>query len=79
MFLFKSVWMFFLCFNCTSPGQECILLQSDVEVDDKDKTTTCTSEQAAAREKFARPSKKRQQQRMTAWTTEQSRQFDPGG
>ena len=61
-----------LRFNCTSPDQEdiIILLQPNVGVDDKDKTTTCTSEQAAAREEFARPSKKRQQQRMAAWTTE---------
>ena len=69
----------FLRFNCTSPEQECVLLQPDVGVDDNDKATTCTSEQAAAHEEFARPSKERQQQRMTAWTTEQSKQFDPGG
>ena len=64
-----------LRFNCTSPEQECILLQPDVGVDDeKDQPTT--SQQAAAREESARPTKKRQQQRMTAWTTEQSKQFD---
>ena len=54
-----------------------ILLQPDVGVDDEENTTT--SEQVAAREKFAGPSKKRQQQKMTAWTTVQSKLFDPGG
>ena len=62
--------------NCTSPEQ-CILFQPDVGVDDNDEATT--SQQAAAREEFARPTKKRQQQRMTAWTTNQSKQLDPGG
>ena len=68
----------FLRFNCTSSEQECILLQPDVGVDDK-KDQPTASQQAAAREKFARPTKKRQQQRMTVWTTDQSKQFDPGG
>ena len=67
----------FLRVNCTSTEQECILLQPNVGVDDEEKIST--SEQAAAREEFARPPKKRQQQRMTARTTEQSKQFDPGG
>ena len=59
----------FLRFNCTSLEQECILLQPDVGVDDeKDRPTI--SQQAAACEEFARPTKKRQQQRMTTWTTE---------
>ena len=63
--------------NCTSPEQECILFQPDVGVDgDRDQPTT--SQRATAREEFARPTKKRQQQRMTAWTTEQSKQFDLG-
>ena len=66
----------FLRFNCTSPKQECILFQPEVEVDDKDKAA---SQQAAAREEFARPTKKRHQQRTTAWTINQSKQFDPGG
>ena len=67
-----------LRFNCTSPDQECILFQPDVGVDDeKDQPTN--SQQAVACEKFARPTKKRQQQRSTEWTTEQSEQFDPGG
>ena len=59
--------------SCTSPEQECVLLQPDVEVDDEEKIST--SEQAAARKEFARLPKKRQQQRMTAWTTEQSKQL----
>ena len=54
-----------------------ILLQPDVGVDGEEKTTTLA--QAAAREEFAKPSKKRQQQRMTAWTTEQSKQLNPRG
>ena len=67
----------FLRFNCSSPEQECILLQPGVGVDNK-KDQPSTSQQVTAREEFARPTKKRQQQRMTAWTTEQSKQFDRG-
>ena len=63
--------------NCTSPEQECSLLQLDVGVDDK-KETTANSQQAAVREEFARPTKNRQRQRTTAWTTEQNKQFDRG-
>ena len=64
--------------SCTSPEQECILLQPDVAVDDEEKTTT--SEKTSAREEFARPSKKRKQQRrMPAWGKDQTEQFDPGG
>ena len=64
--------------NCTSPEQQCILLhQPDVGVDDE-KETTATTQQAAVREEFARPTKKQQRHRMTAWTTEQSKQFDRG-
>ena len=67
----------FLRVSCTNPEQEWILHQLDVEVDEEEKTSS--PEQTAAREEFTRSSKKRQQQRMTAWTTEQSKQFDPGG
>ena len=77
-FLFQASVDGFLHVSCTRPEQECILLQPDVGLDD-DKEKATNSEQAAAREKFARPSKKRQQQRITAWTTEQSKQFGPGG
>ena len=78
VFLFKPISIVFctvaqawtrrvplFCFNQTSV------------VDDEEKTII--SEQAAAREKFARPSKKRQQRRMKTWTTMQSEQIDPGG
>ena len=63
--------------GCTSPEQEWTtnLLRADVGV----KPETSTSEQAAAREEFARPPKKRQQQRVTAWGYDQSKQFDPEG
>ena len=44
----------FLRVNSTSPEQECTLLRPDIEVDDEDKTTTSTSQQAACREEFAR-------------------------
>ena len=61
----------------TSPEQEWTLnlLQADVGV----KPEISTSEQAAARKDFARSSKKRQQQRMTAWGNDQTKQLDPGG
>ena len=64
----------FLRLNCTSPDKECILFQSEVGVDDNNQAT---SQQAAVREEFARPSKKRHQG-ITAWSTEQSKQFDRG-
>ena len=64
--------------NFTSPEQECILLHKpDVGVEDE-KETTDTLQEAAVRGEFARPTKKRQWQRTTAWTTEQSKQFDRG-
>ena len=54
----------FLRPNCTSTEQEYILLlQPDIRMDDNNETTT---QQAAAHEEFARPTKKRQQQGMTA-------------
>ena len=49
----------FLHSNCTSPEQECILLQLDVGVDGE-KETTATSQQAAVCEEFARPIKRQQ-------------------
>ena len=42
--------------NCTSLEQECILLQPDVGMDNHNETT---AQQAAAREEFERPTKKR--------------------
>ena len=70
----------FLRVSCTSVDQEgtTILLRADAGVEDIEATTT-TNAQAAACEEFAKPSEKRQQQRMTAWGDEQSRQFDPEG
>ena len=67
----------FLHFNYTSPDQENIIIfhQPDVGMDDNSETTT---QQATAREEFLKPTKKRQRQRTTAWTTKQSKQFDRG-
>ena len=61
----------FLRYNCTSPDQEdtIILLQPDVGMDDSNETTT---QEAAACAEFVRPTKKRQKQGMTAWSTEQN-------
>ena len=70
----------FLHVSCTSLDQEgtASLLQADVGVDNVE-TTTTTNAQAAVCEEFARPSKKRQQQNMTAWSDEKSKQVGPGG
>ena len=68
-FLFKPVSMAAQVRSRSGP-----LIQADVEV----KLFTTTSEQAAAREEFARPSK-RQQRRVTASGVDQTKQFDPGG
>ena len=76
----------FLHSNCTSTKQQCILLQSDVGVNDSkvqpevgmDDSNDATTQQAAAREEFARLSKIRQRQGTTAWAAEQNKQFDRG-
>ena len=67
----------FLHVDCTRTlNQEgTSLLQADVGVDDEATTTTA---QAAACEEFARPPKKWQERRVTAWGTEQTKQFDAG-
>ena len=70
--------MFFLHLNCTSPEHEYILLHQPDVVVDNEKETIATSQQAAVREELARPTKKRQQQRTTAWTTEQNKQLERG-
>ena len=76
---FKTSIDRFLNPNFTSTEQECGLLhQPDVGVDDDEKETTATSQQAAVREEFVSPTEKRQQQRTTAWATEQNKQFDRG-
>ena len=66
----------FLHSNFTSPEQECTLLKSDTGVDDNDETTA-SKVQAGAREESARLPNG-QQQGMTAWSTDQNRQFDRG-
>ena len=73
--------MFPLQFNldsCTSLDQErtTILLQTEVGTDDAEKEIT--NAQAAVCEEFARPPKNRQQRRVTASDSEQTKQFDPG-
>ena len=45
-------------------------------MDDNDETTT---QQDTAHEEFAKPTKKRQQQGMTAGSTEKNKQFDRVG
>ena len=52
-------------------------LEPNVGVDDEEKTATF--QQTAVREQLTRSSTERQQQRMTEWTTKESKQFDPGG
>ena len=68
----------FLHSNCTSTEQECILLQSDVGVNDNkvqpevgmDDINDATTQQATAREEFARLTKMRQREGTTAWAAE---------
>ena len=86
IFPFETRMDVFLRSNCTSTEQECNLLQSDVGVNDNkvqpevgmDDINDATSQQAAVREEFMSPTEKRQQQGMTAWATEQNKQFDRG-
>ena len=67
----------FLHSNFTSTEQESALLrQQDVGVDDDENETT-TTQQAAVREEFVSPTEL-QQQRTTAWATEQNKLFDKG-
>ena len=76
---FKTSTDGFLNPNFTSTEQECALLhQPDVGVDDDDKETTATSQQAAVCEEFVSRTEKRQQPGTTAWATEQNKQFDRG-
>ena len=76
IFLFEASVVCFLRSNSTSPKQECILLKSDIGVDDNDEATA-SSVQAGAREESA-SLPIGQQQGMTAWSTDQNRQFDRG-
>ena len=76
----------FLPPNCTSTEQVWILMRSDVGVNDNkvqpevgmDDSNDATTQQAAAREDFARLTKMRQRQGTTAWAAEQNKQFDRG-
>ena len=74
---FKTSMNGFLRPNFTSTEQESALLhQQDVGVDDDGKKTT-TTQQAAVREEFVSPTEL-QQQRTTAWATEQHKLLDRG-
>ena len=70
IFLFETSVVCFLRSNSTSPEQECILLKSDIGVDDNDEATA-SSVQAGAREGSA-SLPIGQQQGMTAWSTDQA-------
>ena len=85
IFYFEASTDGFLNQNCTSLEQEYILIQSrqeyillqvqpEVGMNDSNNATTL---QAAAREESARLPID-QQQGMTAWSTDQNRQFDRG-
>ena len=65
----------FLRSKCTSLEEEYILLQ--VQPDGTDDSNNATASQAATREESARLLFG-QQQRMAAWSTDQSKQFDRG-
>ena len=65
----------FLNFNFLSPEQECTLHQPVTGVEYNDEATSKL--QVGARKESARPPI-RQQQRTTAWLTQQSKQFDRG-
>ena len=64
----------FLNFNFISPEQECTFHQPDIGVQYSDAATSKL--QAGAREESARPTIR--QLRTTAWSTQQSKQFDRG-
>ena len=64
----------FLNFNLLSPEQECTFHQPDIGVEISDEATSKL--QASAREESARPTIR--QLRTTAWSTQQSKQFDRG-
>ena len=63
-----------LNFNFLSPEQECTFHQPDIGVEYNDEATSKL--QAGAREESARPTIR--QLRTTAWSTQQSKQFDRG-
>ena len=76
MFSFEASRDVFLRSKCTSLEEEYILLQVQPEVGMDDSNNANTS-QATTREESARLLFG-QQQRMAAWSTDQSKQFDRG-
>ena len=86
LFPFETGMDGFLRSNCTSTEQECILLQSDIGVNDikvqpevgMDDSNDATTQQADAREEFARLTTMRQRQGTTVWAAKQNKQFDRG-
>ena len=84
IFPFETSMDGFLRSNFTSMEQECILLQSNVGVNDNrvqpevgmDDNNDATTLQAAVREEFVSPTEKRQG--TTTWATEQHKLFDRG-
>ena len=75
IFSFATSRDVFLRSKCTSLKEEYILLQ--VQPDGMDDSNNSTTSQAATREESARLLFG-QQQRMAAWSTDQSKQFDRG-
>ena len=71
--------MFVVGVHCTSPEQECSLLQPDVGVDTEDKITTCTSEQATAHEEFCDPIEEAAAAKDDSMGKDHTKQFDPRG
>ena len=77
IFPFETSMDGFLRSNCISTEQEYILLrQSDIGVDDNDEATASKVQASAREESAILPIG--QQQEMTAWSTDQNRQFDRG-
>ena len=76
IFLFEISVVGFLRSNFTSPEQECTLLKSGIGVDDNDEATASRVQAGAREESSSLPIY--QQQGMTAWSTDQNRQFDRG-
>ena len=71
---FKTSIDGFLNQTFTSTEQECVLLhQPGIRVDDDEKETPATVQQAAVREEFVSPTEKLQQQGTIAWATEQNK------
>ena len=65
--------------NFTTTEQKSALLhQQDVGVDDNEKETITTTQQAAVRKEFVSPTEKQQQRGTTAWGTEQHKLFGRG-